>query len=100
MKNYVKPIDNFEDALRQRGFEIYGVGGGNANWIAKTDNGYLTLTCDGDDTALEWIPKDGVNLTDDEFINAMIGDAAEYDELWNMYKVVNLNVLELLFSGV
>ena len=100
MNTYVKPTENFEDVLRSRGFELYGVGGGNANWIAKTDGGYLTLTCDGDDTALEWIPKDGVSVTDDEFINAMIGDIAEYEKLWKQFKVRDLDVLALLFSGV
>ena len=100
MNKYIKPTENFEDVLKSRGFELYGMGSGNANFIAKTDDGYLTLTCDGDDTALEWIPKDDVSVTDDEFINAMIGDAAEYEKLWKQFKVRDLDVLALLFSGV
>lgn len=100
MNTYVKPTENFEDALRSRGFELYGVGGRNANWIAKTDNGYLTLTCDGGDTALEWIPNDGVNLTDDAFVNAMIGDTSEYYKLLKMFDIYSINVLKLFFSEV
>lgn len=96
MKQFVTPTVNFEKALADSGFTLH-----DDEWVTKTDRGtYITLSCDRSDTALEWIPKDDVNITDDEFIDSMIGDVYKYEKLWSMCEVVNLNVLELFFSGV
>ena len=102
MNTYVKPTENFEDALRSRGFELYGIGGGNANWVAKIADGqYLTLTCDGSDTVYEWKLADGETMTDDEFAELLVSDdTSDLDNLFYIFNTRTLNVLELFFNGV
>ena len=96
MKQFVEPKVNFETALASMGFTLYG-----EEWITKTASGtYITLSCYGDDTALEWIQKTGVSITDDEFVEAMCGDAAKYEKLWKLFDVKNIDVRQLFFSGV
>ncbi len=102
MNTYVKPTENFEDVLRSRGFELYGIGGGNANWVAKIADGqYLTLTCDGSDTVYEWKLADGNEMTDDDFVNSLVGvDVSDLDNLFYIFNTRTMNVLELFFNGV
>ena len=102
MRIYTEPTKNFEDALNALGFKLYGKGGYNANWVAKTEKGsYLTLTCDGAFTTIEWIPTKETNITDEDFINYLVGDDDEdYDSLCDMFNTIRKNVLGLFFTGV
>jgi hypothetical protein len=102
MNTYVKPTENFEDAMRSRGFELYGIGGVNANWIAKIADGhYLTITCDGCYTVYEWQLCDGYTMTDDEFVESLVGvDVSDLDNLFYIFNTRTMNVLELFFNGV
>ena len=102
MRMYIEPTENFEDVLDALGFKLYGKGGWNPNWVAKTEQGsYLTLTCDGAFTTIEWNPKEETNITDEDFINYLVGDDDEaYESLCDMFNTTRKNVLELFFKGV
>jgi hypothetical protein len=99
---YTEPTKNFEDVLSTLGFELYGKGGYNPNWVTKTEQGsYLTLTYDGVFTVLEWIPADGTNITDEDFIKYLVSDNDEdYETLCSMFITKRKHVLGLFYTGV
>ena len=98
MRNYIKPNKSFEDTLATIGFDLYGKGTSDPNWVAKGENGtYFTLTADGAYTFIEWIPMGGTNITDDQFIAMLTGDDEQYDELHDMFYTKSRNPLEIYF---
>lgn len=102
MRMYTEPTKNFEDVLSTLGFELYGKGGYNPNWVTKTSRGsYLTLTCDGALTFLEWVPTEETNITDEDFISYLVGDDYEdYESLLSVFTTTRKHVLELFYTGV
>lgn len=89
MKNFVEGTNSIIETLENCGFTRYS--DYETVWIAKTNDGYITV--DNDFSVRKWYVSPGCEVTDDEFVSGMVGNAEKYEALIKKVASQDSNIL-------